>query len=826
MRIVSISQDFRGASVTVDAPIGATVLEVDTTVDFSDVGAGELVIANGTTPLVYASVDEDAATITLAEPLTEAVDAGTGVRLWDSESGATTVEYKAGVVDEDGESFTAILPHTLIPLSGLGALIGASVSVDDDLRVVEVYGREGVIDGTSIDPTTLPDPTVPTEPPADSPALEAAGTPRTIVVQAENVDVGTVIDYHLGTSAGFTPDATTLVRSTAVTIIEILTLPDGGDLDPTATYYLKAIAHNVVGPAPVGPEVEAQLRLADSDTILELTVSKLVGGTLTGATILAGMIAIGLITIDPDNGIVVPGGITIPANGNPIELIAHAVLKSLTVEGNASLFGMTQLFGVLRASNGVTNPTVGPTPGRTWPSLLTDWSDATVLDPAQARGMVEMIGNSPFWLTVFDFYGAGTFRAVNKTTGELNGFVFADMPSGFHPRGGVTTIGTSYYVLGQDGNRGSDWYVYKFDTTLTKTGEWYVVNGQSLPREPTIGNDGTNVLLGWVTKSAVLQYRKYSTAGTDLGTTNLLVTGSLFNLGGIHSGITDIGDDLGPVATISVATTSGHVYQFFTTGTRWPEREWDSAGSTSITGFSWDGTRFRSLDGSGRIWDYSKQSTTAVVNVAHAWYDGNPDNGEHRTMASPHTPWAWAARSWLTVTTPPPPDVGNTDPLQTDKADRVLVYAGVGAVRLQQTLAVGVTSITPLDVLDTGSAAPSGTNEFESADAAAGQAESTASNANGPLWVARGDGHFHAWKNSQAGSDTAVQSASTSGFVDVTFDVPFDAAPAVIPGVVDTTVYVASVTNVTAAGCRIVVRRIDNASATANVDVSWIAHAK
>lgn len=754
MRIADVKAAYESATVKAAAASGATSVTVDTTVAF-DLAPDETlsaVIGNDTDVFTIVGTveddDLDQGVLTIAAPgLPAAVQVGDEIRLWDDLAGATTVEYQAAIDDEYGSFVAAFpMPPTVTPES----MIGASVDVSADDVVERVYGREPVLDGSALDPSTIPDPTIPTDPPAMSPAiLDVAGTPTSLVVIVEPVELRTVIDYHISTVQGFTPDASTLVRSTAATITEITALPDGSPLVAGVTYYLRTVAHNDAGSAAPSPEVEGQLNLIDDDTLAELSVTKLTGGTLSGATVLAGMITVGMIRIDADQGIVVPGGITIPANGDPISIIARAVLVSLTLLGDASFYGLIQLFGRLRVADGIVAPTAAPTGERTWPSLVTGMADSTIVTPDKVRGMVAMIGSSTLWALACDFYGQGVWRAVDKTTGALSPLVLAEMPAGFHCAGGVTVIGTNYYVLGYDDNRSGNWYVYRFNSSFSKTAEFAV--GGTTPttsfnpaRDPAIGTDGTNLLITWCNSSGAIYVRDYTTTGTA-GTTMLIDEGAVRHMGAVTQGTLDYG-----TTRLLVATRGGKVFvtnpatyvDGITPLTRDTAKEWNGAASSAIHGLVWDGTRFRSIDDTGTLHDYSRQASTITVDAAPTWYDGDPGGtGTHETDAGTKNTWAWAARSWLIITSNPPPDVGNTDPGQQDKANQVRIYAGNagGTLRLQETLAVGETSTSMLDLLNTSSAAPPSTNGFTGS--AAGQIEATAvDGSSNPKWWLKGDG--------------------------------------------------------------------------------------
>lgn len=155
--VETINTDWRGDTLSVAFTSGGSVLPVSSVVDFDDEVGGWLVVGDSA-PLAYTGADEDASTVTLAAPLAVAYEAGTPVNLWDptvGTAGAQVVEYVATVVLHDGTgTVDAVIPHALIPTSGVTLLEGASVRIaatdDADWYVEAVLGRDPQFDGSLI----------------------------------------------------------------------------------------------------------------------------------------------------------------------------------------------------------------------------------------------------------------------------------------------------------------------------------------------------------------------------------------------------------------------------------------------------------------------------------------------------------------------------------------------------------------------------------------------------------------------------------------------------------------------------------------------------
>lgn len=184
--ITSIDQDWRGDTLTVAAASGDTVLQVNDAGDFSEDAATVtryLIVGTEATPRQYVDVDMDADTVTLAATVGgSGLEVDLPVVLWDptvGDSGSRVVEYVAAVaLHDDSGTAPAVIPHELIPASGVYGLVGASVSITDDDEgewwIERVLGREAVVDFNYLDPTTLP-PAIPGQTFSTSPPSVTTG---------------------------------------------------------------------------------------------------------------------------------------------------------------------------------------------------------------------------------------------------------------------------------------------------------------------------------------------------------------------------------------------------------------------------------------------------------------------------------------------------------------------------------------------------------------------------------------------------------------------------------------------------------------------------
>lgn len=99
-------------------------------------------------------------------------------------------------------------------------------------------------------------------------------------------------DIHLGRAYDFVPGADTLVHTTDGTVTVVAADPDGSPLDYDVPYFIKVIAKNTSGSAPVEdkPRTPAgTLRLQDND-ITSLSADKITAGEIKSGVLVSGRI--------------------------------------------------------------------------------------------------------------------------------------------------------------------------------------------------------------------------------------------------------------------------------------------------------------------------------------------------------------------------------------------------------------------------------------------------------------------------------------------------------------------------------------------------------
>lgn len=768
----AIAQDWRGDTLAVDAATTDLELLVDDAVDFDEDG-GWLVVGEGD-PLEYLSItdpeDGTPATITLADPLTEDLEAGLPVVLWDPTvpgGGSRVVEYVAAVrLSEDAGVADAVIPHEQIPVAGVENLIGATVSIEEDDEgewwVAYVHGREPVIDGAKIDPTTLPDPSGPTEPPEESPAVEVFGTVDSLILRTEAIAASTLIEFHISTTEGFTPDETTLVAVTRANVLPVTALPDGTPLALDTTYYVRTVATNDVGSAAASDEAQGQL---DPDK-----VTAVVAGEVIAGFVLSGRIEVGAAYWDADEGLVFPqpdgGTIRFPVDGvTAAQITAHLIARSLDVEDNANFYGLSQLLGTFRLGNGINNPTTPASASRTWEPAVA-WDSPSAVDSGGKFGLAES-GDGLNWCTFFNFAGLARLIANKGTGGWIVQYASGGSGLGaFTPWGGGVKIGSSYFLLGRDWDRANAWYVYKLDaSTFVKQAEFAM--STSYANDPAIGSDGTNFLTAHVSNAGNILVRTYNAStGAQLGGNLNLGTpaGHPTTIRGVLRGTFDLGADR---LFIADSTTTVRCYNAATAG-RVAANDFPTAGNTKLVGLAWDGSRFHHLTtGASRVWAYDDGVVTDTdTDVGYTWYDAVAP--EHETTEGDSVvTFTRPARSILAIETPPAPqvDVEGSD----EVANQIRIYAAPSgsSLRLQATLDVGERTVQ-LSALDTGSANPPASNGFDGLGVTPGRIESDADDGTEKLTQIHGDGQFRFAGENVLDSGDLPASGSYSGSVRVT----------------------------------------------------------
>lgn len=146
-RVIAVGDELLGDEFAEDTAAGATVLQLVDVADFDEAG-GKVRI--GGVVVDYLTVDDQAATMTLAAALAADADAGDHLDAWDQATNTAAIDRIASVVFDgqtDGEAIECVVAQHLrreLP-PGIRGEIGESVLINpegDEWRVIDVLGAE------------------------------------------------------------------------------------------------------------------------------------------------------------------------------------------------------------------------------------------------------------------------------------------------------------------------------------------------------------------------------------------------------------------------------------------------------------------------------------------------------------------------------------------------------------------------------------------------------------------------------------------------------------------------------------------------------------
>jgi hypothetical protein len=275
-QITNVVDRVDGSELVSDVAVGATTIIVHEPIDFDEDDGGELRIWDDTNSEVksYTVLDADAGTIQLASGLANAYIAGTRVDLYPkvTERWAFLMEEE----DQDQE-LEARVPHGLFTLIPRGPRNGNGEIVEadwrgEDLVVIDKLYEEPVMDGSYIDPATVP----PADgtPPSSSPAPTVEGGPGYLFARWPLIDNNDTVTYevHLSTATGFTPDPSTKYGETHAGSIVINKTAAGGALAYGTTYFVKLIAKDADGAAAAGSQGSGSMIQIGNPDLANLSV--------------------------------------------------------------------------------------------------------------------------------------------------------------------------------------------------------------------------------------------------------------------------------------------------------------------------------------------------------------------------------------------------------------------------------------------------------------------------------------------------------------------------------------------------------------------------
>jgi hypothetical protein len=261
---------------------------------------------------------------------------------------------------------------------------------------------------------------------------------------------------------------------------------------------------------------------------------------------------------------------------------------------------------------------------------------------------------------------------------------------------------------------------------------------------PTIGNDGTNLLVGEYDDAVGRYVVKVVDPATMAVTATIpmaLVSNATGPVAGVLKGNFDIGSSRYIFKDVGALEWKVYLAAGGTGSAQNGEYFWaDSGGSKSIV---WDGSNFWALGTNGKLYKHTSVGAGTGVTtgsslpgfkVAYTWYDSNATGGTHETTKSPDATFTLLKRARLTVSAPNIPGGAGTD-----DPNGIAIYAGSAAspatLTLQAVSGIGIHSMV-FNSLVTGGAAPPGANNFPSALPAKILFGSSELSANGDVKVA------------------------------------------------------------------------------------------
>jgi hypothetical protein len=685
-----------GAYLTAGASIGATSLVVDSILDFPE-GGGSLTLNSVTYP--YAAANYDTNTLSGVNGVTGIT--GTAVvsdRV--AVSPAVVQRYAEVIVEHTETSMTVRVPHALMDrvLDGVRFDAGERVVFDEQDNhwvMLDVLNKLPVIDGSLIDPTTLP--------PNPSDGIAPASSPTPVIIggirqffltwaPVSNSDPVTY-DVHMSLTASFTAGPSTLVGSTeGTTFITQIENPDY-----TATYYHKIIARDADGSAAAGPEVAAVLVAINSPDLAANIVraNNILAGEIQGFHIAANFFESGVIQTASSGR-----RLRLSIDGfQMIDADESLVLDFSTVAGAISTFyGALQTLSLLSLDNfemrGANNQqavgsvyTLSAGIGQSGTPPV-----ATVAYPATSSNLDATFYRTKGvdWGSTYSYY---VRRFLNTTVLERRTISGQDGPSqdlyalGMFGWGvAICNDGTAdrAMVLFEGKNAGGSpngvWKVRKFNVTSwptlsTVTDYTWTHDTAVIYFGAAIGRDYTDASR-YITAEVLpggtqIRFRRYSSVDGSLVSTT--TTGDLTSIGlaaltdktirGVSRGTYDIGTDYYMVAMVdrvwffdpgtgAFITSPGIGPSFFTNGTQ-NAFQWNPVASKFI-GHSNDDTSATLYSGYGVTGNHSD-----TLWAAYTWYDSAGTT--HETPMSAQKKFTMVKRGQVTLTAPALPGAGGAD---------------------------------------------------------------------------------------------------------------------------------------------------------------------
>lgn len=696
-RVQAVQDETAGSELAAQASSGAQTLSLES-VDWADETGGSVTI--GTDSRLYDSVDYDLSTLHITAGTSQIWPEGTEVTI----PNPTTVRWVEvmieGQADEDGgEPLVARVPNILrdrFPLGTREPASGEWVLVVDDgegYYVQDLPGTELVIDGTYLDPDTVP--ISDGNPPSSSPTPIVDGGISYLAARWTGVSNADPVTYevHLSVTSGFTPSGSTLAGEVAGTMFFIRKMPDGEPLQyfqadgiTPQVYYVKLIAKDEDGSAAAGSQASGSLVQVNSPDLVvdSILAEHILAGSITAEKLAGSMILTNeLIAGDPENQHVKVSGqgvqlfnedeetgtalVDLPTEaGKPATFTGEINATDLSVEDEATLSGLVTINrgGNVVLASKVTKPTTAPAVTQSVPG--SDF-DATAGDNTGIRRSLGWDGTYYYYLANIGGAGATYLRRVT-TSGVLQDSTALDLGD-CEWIDSIVKIGSYWYGLGIN-------LLYKVrrmtwadsggaPSGAPTTGAWNEWEWTTASHLGMVASDGTDLYTvqeqngtnRWIFQRYTVSGTTWTPVSSFVGTAYVDDSPGCYYIG---SG------DFGVTRHVVSEYSDPALGVYSTAGTLISSSSWLSPENV-LGGLTYQGGRFRALSTSSTkiknfvAWDDNAGTATTRYWYAYSWNDADATGGTHETALSPRSSIDHYSRWRVKVSWPTIPDAGGTD---------------------------------------------------------------------------------------------------------------------------------------------------------------------
>ena len=369
-----------------------------------------------------------------------------------------------------------------------------------------------------------------------------------------------------------------------------------------------------------------------------------------------------------------------PTDGSPLSMTAADVeIDRANVGDLEMLKGSVRSGGRFTLESGVAAPVSPPVGTSGWKEI----ADIADLDPDVEANITR---------TGFEKWGDKWVRSLNihgNSSGDCIQIINADgtldreFKIDFNPRYGLTVLGDVAYVFGVAWSGGQAMIRGYNLSTGKRVKSWNY--DRSITSKPTLGNDGTNLVVAGVYGYKLWVHKRSTSTGAQLGSD--IITEDSWPSG---PGADLFGINFPSPQSIEfevVPTRTSRVYKL--TGSKW-ERKTDSANGHGFAGWNTPGSSPTGVywtpvgdpfvvTVTGEIYESSTRNSDYTIEAGVTWYDGTRE-----TTPGPMTVIKCGARSFPTLSVPVRPGLQK----------RVYWRINSGGQWRRETLGASATSVT------------------------------------------------------------------------------------------------------------------------------------